>query len=565
MSIPDRLGDFEIVEEIGRGGFGVVYEARQVSLDRSVALKVLYQHRVHTDEEVGRFEREAHAAGRIDHPAVVQVYAWGEQDGNFYLAQKLVGKGKTLADRLEELKGGGEPPKGYFRQVAEALAHVAEGLQSAHEKGVIHRDIKPSNILLDQKGKAFLGDFGLAKIEDGLELSRTGEMAGSPYYMSPEQADSKRGEFDHRSDIYSLGVALYELLTLEPPFTGRSAHEIIRKILTEEPRRPTKVEPRVPRDLETICLKAMEKARPRRYQSAEAFAKDLHAFLDGEPISAVPASTVSRVWRQAKRHTSSVGMAVMGVVLLSVAYYAYGLQGDNKEREHVLDETLQVSAENEARLTVQDALEQDKAALEQDLDERIRQALEENDLEKVRALQDERSILRENYEDAKAFAQEQIAGLTDTENLTSLVAGLSQLLGAGEQPRAAAPPEPADAGEAEGEEGLRLAEDLTSIFSRVRDASGRLDFEAMRRTGSVPERQGDPLAVVLDEDDETADGRAARPIDAGPPPTSADDLGSAARESGGEGSGSLGGASNGSGGATNGSGSGGDGEASGVP
>jgi len=322
MSVPDHLGDYKIVEEIGRGGFGVVYRAHQVSLDRPVALKVLYEHKVHTADELARFEREARAAARLDHPSVVSVYAWGEDSGSFYIAQKLVGHGRTLADDLAQLKEEGEHPKGYFRKIAATLVTVSEALQHAADHGVVHRDIKPSNVLLDEEGQPYLGDFGLAKVEDGLELSRTGDVAGSPYYMSPEQADAKRGVVDHRADIYSLGVTLYELLTLEPPFVGRTSHEIIRKILSEEPKRPSRINDRVPADLETICLKAMEKARLRRYQTAAEMGDDLRAFLEGEPISAAPISTISRIWRKARRNRAGVGMVVLLAALLGTAVVA---------------------------------------------------------------------------------------------------------------------------------------------------------------------------------------------------------------------------------------------------
>ncbi len=339
MSVPDHLGDYEIVEEIGRGGFGVVYKARQVSLDRPVALKVLYEHKVHTAEELARFEREARAAARLDHTAVVSVHAWGEDSGSFYIAQKLVGHGRTLADDLAELKEKGEHPKGYFRQIAETLAIVADALQHAADNGIVHRDVKPSNVLLDDKGRPFLGDFGLAKLEDGLELSRTGDFAGSPYYMSPEQADAKRGPVDHRADIYCLGVTLYELLTLAPPFTGRTSHEIIRKILSEEPKRPSKHNERVPANLETICLKAMEKARSRRYQNASEVAADLRAFLDGEPISATPISGVSRIWRKARRNRAGVGMVVLVAALLITATLAQKSASDKNEAEQRAEAT----------------------------------------------------------------------------------------------------------------------------------------------------------------------------------------------------------------------------------
>src|SRR6185436_14304815 len=216
MSTTGRLGDFEIVDEIGRGGFGVVYRAAQVSLDRPVAVKVLHRHLIHTQEQISRFEREARAAARLDHPALVPVYAWGPADDDFFIVQRLIGKGRTLADELNDLRKSGQAPKGHFRRVAEVCARVAEGLHHAHERGIVHRDVKPSNILLDEAGLPCLSDFGLAKVEDGLELSRTGDFAGSPFYMSPEQADSRRGTIDHRSDVYSLGVTLYETLTLTP-------------------------------------------------------------------------------------------------------------------------------------------------------------------------------------------------------------------------------------------------------------------------------------------------------------------------------------------------------------
>ena len=381
MAVPEQLGDFQIAAEIGRGGFGIVYRARQVSLQRDVALKVLYEHRVHTAEEVGRFEREARAAARLDHPALVSVYAWGQDDGHFFIAQKLVGSGRTLADELAELKSGGDPPKGYFRHVAEVLARIADGLHHAHEEGIVHRDMKPSNILLDAKGAPFLGDFGLAKVEDGLELSRTGDFAGSPYYMSPEQADSRRGEVDSRADIYGIGVTLYELLTLQPPFEGTSPHEIIRRILTEEPTAPSKLVDRVPRDLETICLHAMEKGRARRYQTAAEFASDLRAFLDGEPISAVPVSTVSRIWRSARRNRAGVGIVVLVAALLAVSGFMEKMRRD-KDEAHELDKQQdQVSQDSVGTVT---GLRQEAT---KNLDELVTEAVTENRPEDAVALQ----------------------------------------------------------------------------------------------------------------------------------------------------------------------------------
>src|SRR5262245_7717013 len=383
MSAPERLGDFDIVEEIGRGGFGIVYRARQRSLDRPVAVKVLYRHLIHTEDQLSRFEREARAAARLDHPAIVSVYAWGQSDDDFFIAQRLVGSGRTLADEIAALKQAGTPPKGHFRQIATWLAAVSEGLQQAHDRGIVHRDVKPSNILLDEAGHPCLGDFGLAKVEDGLELSRTGDFAGSPYFMSPEQADNRRGPVDHRSDIYSLGVTLYELLTLTQPFQGQTAHEIIRRILAEEPRRPTRVEPRVPQDLETICLKALEKDPARRYQSASAMGEDLQAFLDGEPISAVPIGTVRRVMRQVRRHREAVGFAVLGSIVVLGGLYATGL----------IMESSSDAQRSASQAQVEKGRAQEFGQLQESFTQQMQEAAAANDMQKVSDLAAEQQKL----------------------------------------------------------------------------------------------------------------------------------------------------------------------------
>lgn len=415
MSIPDRLGDFRIVEEIGRGGFGVVYRAEQVSLERPVALKVLYQHRVHTADEVARFEREARAAARLDHPGIVSVFAWGQDGGDFFIAQKLVGEGLTVADQLAVLKEAGEPPKGYFRRVARWLAMVGEALQHAHERGIVHRDIKPSNILLDENDRPFLGDFGLAKVEDGLELSRTGDFAGSPFYMSPEQADSRRGEVDHRSDIYALGVTLYELLTQTPPFQGQSSHEIIRRILTEDPKRPTKINPRVPADLETICLKAMEKGRVHRYQSAEAFAHDLQCFLDGEPISAAPPSAVSRVMRSARRHRTKVGMTILSAVVVIMAVFAWQSRDRNTQAANKAKVAQQTIESKEAAIVGLNLAEGGAS-----LDEAIDNAVEREDMQQVRQLRARRKAVTEFLESGSQLLLDVLPDISDSEALQDI-------------------------------------------------------------------------------------------------------------------------------------------------
>jgi serine/threonine protein kinase len=415
MSTPGRLGDFEIVDEIGRGGFGVVYRAAQVSLDRPVAVKVLYRHLIHTQEQIARFEREARAAARLDHPALVSVYAWGEAAGDFFIAQRLIGSGRTLADELKELRQSGQPPKGHFRRVAEVCARVAEGLQHAHERGIVHRDVKPSNILLDEHALPCLGDFGLAKVEDGLELSRTGDFAGSPFYMSPEQADSRRGNIGAQSDIYSLGVTLYEMLTLTQPFQGTTSHEIVRRILSEEPARPARLEPRVPPDLETICLKAMEKAPTLRYGTAGELATDLHAYLDGEPIAAVPISTTRRVMRAARRHREPIMLGLLGVLIVMGGWWASVRVRKSQGDTNVAD----------AGRVVQESRAEDIVQLQQQMAERIQEAAARNENEQVSRLLEQQTAATKFYDDSYQWAQQQLNGIRSNDEVSKVATGFA--------------------------------------------------------------------------------------------------------------------------------------------
>ena len=314
------LGDFRILREIGQGGMGVVYEAEQISLKRKVALKVLPAHLSFSDVMVKKFYREAEAGGRQRHPGVVAVHAIGEHEGAHFIVQELIEGGRTLADEIDVQKELGEPPRGYFRDVAELILKVATALQHAHESGVIHRDLKPSNILLTKEGDPKVSDFGLAKIEDALALSRTGDFSGTPYYMSPEQAASKRIGIDRRTDIYSLGVTLYEMLTLNRPFDGDTSQEVLKKILLVDAVDPQKANPLAPRDLSVICLKAIEKLPDRRYQTMDEFAAELQRFLFGDVILAKPAGMGTRFWKRVKRHP--VVSAVTGVTLLAIAVFA---------------------------------------------------------------------------------------------------------------------------------------------------------------------------------------------------------------------------------------------------
>jgi len=318
--VPARIGDFEILRLIGAGGMGTVYEATQLSLRRRVALKVLAPHLSLSERAVLKFQREAEAGARQRHPGIVAIHAVGECDGLYYIAQELVEGGYALADKLEELGAAAKGlPGGLAREMAELIAEVADALRYAHESGVIHRDIKPSNILLDVDRRPKVTDFGLARVDDALTLSRTGDFAGTPFYMSPEQVIGDRAATDFRSDVYSLGVTLYEALTLARPFDGETTQDVLKKILLEEPTDPRRLNARLPRDLALVCLKAMAKDRRQRYQSMAAFAGDLRRFLNGEAISARPPGLVTRFKGRARRHpvvSATAGVAVLALVVL---------------------------------------------------------------------------------------------------------------------------------------------------------------------------------------------------------------------------------------------------------
>lgn len=307
---PVRLDRFELRSELGVGSFGYVFQAWDPRLERIVALKVQRAGSFASHEEVERFLREARSAAQLDHPAIVSLYETGQtQDGVWFLVCEYI-DGSTLEERL---KGGAFPP-----QEAAAIAiELADALQYAHEHGVVHRDIKPSNIIVDRRQRAHVMDFGLAKRDTGdLTMTSDGRVLGTPAYMSPEQAAGTSHQVDARSDIYSLGVVFYEMLTGERPFHG-NRRLLLLQVLEDDPRPPHSVKPGVPRDLETVCLKAMNKAASRRYASARDMADDLRRYQQGIPVLARPMGYVERTWRWGRRYPLAV--SVLAAVLVGSA------------------------------------------------------------------------------------------------------------------------------------------------------------------------------------------------------------------------------------------------------
>lgn len=294
LTLPALFGDYELLEEIGRGGMGVVYRARQRSLGRIVAVKMLLRRELASASDLARFQSEAEAAARLDHPGIVSVFEVGELEGYPFYSMQYV-EGTTLARRL----AAGPIPA---RETATIMAQVAEAVHVAHSRGVLHRDLKPSNILIDLDGFPRVSDFGLAKrLEADASVTYTGAILGTPCYMSPEQAAGSRGDVGPASDVWSLGAILYQMLTGRPPFQGSSPMDTLLAVLESDPPVPRSIDRRVDRDLELIALKSLQKPTDLRYASAGALAADLRAYLAGEPVAARRgglSDIVSRLFRE---------------------------------------------------------------------------------------------------------------------------------------------------------------------------------------------------------------------------------------------------------------------------
>jgi len=309
--LPRHFGDYELLEEIARGGMGVIYRARQRSLDRIVAVKMLLFGPHASPEYVKRFRAEASAAASLQHPNIVAIHEVGVQQGEHYLVMDLVG-GPNLATFVKEQPLPARRAAGYLKTIAEAIHY-------AHERGILHRDLKPSNVLIDANDQPRVTDFGLAKrLEGDSSLTLSGQMLGSPSYMPPEQAGATRHKVGRRSDVYSLGAMLYHALVGRPPFVGEGLNQTLDQVFNREPVSPRLLNPAVPRDLETICLKCLEKEPARRYPNAQALADELGRFLRDEPILARPVSPPEKVWRWCRRKPALAGTLASALLLLIV-------------------------------------------------------------------------------------------------------------------------------------------------------------------------------------------------------------------------------------------------------
>ncbi|MBT4865890.1 MAG: protein kinase [Planctomycetaceae bacterium] len=341
---PKRFGDYELLEEIARGGMGVVYKARQVKLDRIVAVKMILSGGFASEDEVARFYVEAKAAAALRHPNIVPVYDVGEHDGQHYLSMGFV-EGESLADRVDK---GPIPP----REAANLVRKMATAMAVAHDKGVIHRDLKPANVLLEKNGNPCITDFGLAKqTKDQNNLTATGLIFGTPSYMSPEQAAGKTDEVGPLADVYSLGAVFFCLLTGRPPFEAESVAQTIVDVMNRKPVSPRKLNPKVPKELATICLKCLEKDPEKRYASAAALSAELKRYLLKQKQDQSQSQLVSRpatIGQWCWQNRLVVGIAATAAIaLLSLAVTLFIRVGEVDVKVVIDDPTAQVSIDGD--------------------------------------------------------------------------------------------------------------------------------------------------------------------------------------------------------------------------
>src|SRR6185503_12788347 len=358
------FGDYELLGEIARGGMGAVYRARQVSLNRPVALKMILAGHFAGSEQIDRFRREAQAAAQLDHPNIVPIYEVGEHEGQHYYSMRLV-EGEGLAERITRSRRQKEAHLESAETqpgIAKLMATVARAVHYAHQHGILHRDLKPANILLDAHGQPHITDFGLAKqLESAGSGTLSGAVLGTPHYMAPEQAAAQSKAITTAADIYSLGAILYELLTDRPPFVGESPVAILRQAAEQPPAHPRAVNPEAHPDLATICLKCLEKEPQRRYGSAEALAQDLERWLEHKPILARPVPDWERALLWARRRPAVASLLAALVLALSGGFAGVVWQWRRAEF-HADRAKVKAAAEAAQRLRAEKAFAESEAA-----------------------------------------------------------------------------------------------------------------------------------------------------------------------------------------------------------
>ena len=334
-----RVKGYEIVGELGRGGMGVVYKAKQKGLNRLVAIKMVLGGEHAGEDDLARFKTEAEAVASIQHPNIVQIYEVGDKNGLPYFSLEYI-DGGSLQQKID-----GKPQSP--REAAEIAEQLALAIQNCHDRGVIHRDLKPANVLMTLRGTPKITDFGLAKrIESDSKQTRTGSLMGTPSYMAPEQARGDTHAIGPLSDLYSLGAILYELLTGRPPFQGATLLDTMDQVRSQEPVPPTRLQPKIPRDLETICLKCLQKEPAKRYPDTASLAGDLRRFLDGEPIKARPVGRAEHAWRWARRNpkVAALSGSIIGLVLTLIGVATVSAIRSSREKQTIA-EARRIAAE----------------------------------------------------------------------------------------------------------------------------------------------------------------------------------------------------------------------------
>jgi eukaryotic-like serine/threonine-protein kinase len=423
---PGQVDGYELEAEIARGGMGVVWKARQLGLNRTVALKMLRAGLLAGPTQMRRFRAEAEAVAALDHPRIVPVYEVGEHEGQPYLVMKYL-EGGSLADRLDRFRND-------QRGAAGLLAEVAEAVDYAHRHGVLHRDLKPANILLDAEGRAHVTDFGLAKrlssgeTPDGTTcLTQTGDLVGTPSYMAPEQARSDQRAITVATDVYGLGAILYELLTGRPPFRGAGILETLNQIRDQPPVPPRQLRHGVDRDLETVCLKALEKQPGQRYPTVRALADDLRRYLAGEPVQARAVGPLGRVWRWGWRRPALASLMLALAVALLGGLAAVTWQWQRADIHSRLAEENYARAETErerAEANLQQAEESFRQAHEAVNEFCVR--LSDNQLNAVSGSQ---PLRRDLLEAALKYYEQFLASKRDDPRLRTEMAGINRRLG----------------------------------------------------------------------------------------------------------------------------------------